>query len=243
MHKLITGAVKMVVVLVMAFGLASMFTPSASALTACQFIHDDEGNLVLEQGATQACIDFVNGGGQQGGCQFVQTENGTVVQGDGCVVQTSLEPCQIVDYEDDGIFDVAQGNCAALIQPTEVPPTEVPPTEVPPTEVPPTEVPPTEVPPTEVPPTEVPPTTVPTQTATATATSTATSTATVTATVDPTHEPTKAPTKAPADVSVLPSTGQGPTDGNSNSSTMLLLGLMGTVLTIGAVALRQRRNN
>ncbi len=42
------------------------------------------------------------------------------------------------------------------------------------------------------------------------------------------------------EVSVLPSTGQGPDGGDSNSANMLLLGAMGAVLTLGAVAMRLR---
>jgi len=44
------------------------------------------------------------------------------------------------------------------------------------------------------------------------------------------------------EVSVLPETGQGTDAGQSNSATMLFLGAMASVLTLGAVALRLRRN-
>jgi len=44
------------------------------------------------------------------------------------------------------------------------------------------------------------------------------------------------------EVSVLPDTGQGPDSGQSNSANMLLLGAMGAVLTLGAVAMRLRGN-
>jgi len=43
-------------------------------------------------------------------------------------------------------------------------------------------------------------------------------------------------------VDVLPETGQGPTSGQSNSANILLLGAMGTVLALGAVAMRLRGN-
>jgi len=45
------------------------------------------------------------------------------------------------------------------------------------------------------------------------------------------------------EVSVLPSTGQGPDSGQSNTANMLLLGAMGAVLTLGAVAMRLRNNS
>lgn len=44
-------------------------------------------------------------------------------------------------------------------------------------------------------------------------------------------------------VNVLPETGQGSASGQSNSANILLLGAMGAVLTLGAVALRLRNNS
>jgi len=43
-------------------------------------------------------------------------------------------------------------------------------------------------------------------------------------------------------VDVLPETGQGSTSGQSNSANIFLLGAMGTVLALGAVAMRLRGN-
>jgi len=43
-------------------------------------------------------------------------------------------------------------------------------------------------------------------------------------------------------VDVLPDTGQGSSSGQSNSANILLLGAMGTVLALGAVAMRLRGN-
>jgi len=76
---------------------------------------------------------------------------------------------------------------------------------------------PTAVPPTAVPPTETP------------------------VTPGATQAP-EVPEEEETPVDVLPETGQGPTSGQSNSANILLLGAMGTVLALGAVAMRLRGN-
>ncbi len=81
---------------------------------------------------------------------------------------------------------------------------------------------PTSVPPTAVPPTAVPPTETP-------------------VTPGATQAP-EVPEEEETPVDVLPETGQGSTSGQSNSANVLLLGAVGTILALGAVAMRLRGN-
>jgi hypothetical protein len=239
MLKRTSLVVRLFVMVALAFGLGTLMASPAAAqetqVGQCQTIIDGEINQ-------DPCTIEIDGEGQ---CQVVIGED-VFQNAQGCGIDTC--PRQII--AEGNIF---QFQCGDVIPPTDVPPTEVPPTEVPPTDVPPTEVPPTDVPPTDVPATEVPteePTEVPTETATATATAT--------------HAPDddgdddggqanpdddgdddggKAEEDKEMEVSVLPSTGQGPDSGQSNSANMLLLGAMGAVLTLGAVAMRLRNHN
>lgn len=88
--------------------------------------------------------------------------------------------------------------------------------------------------PTVVPPTAVPPTETPVTPATETPVTPATETP-----VTPAATETPEVPETPED---LPDTGQGSASGQSNSVTILLLGAIGTVLALGAVAMGLRSN-
>ncbi len=228
---------RLLVMAFMALGLGPLMTSSAAAQSTqvgqCQTIIDN----VINQ---QPCTIEIDGEGQ---CQLIV---GTTVfqNAQGCGIDTC--PRQII--AEGNIF---QFQCGAEVTNTPVPPTA---TDVPPTA---TDVPPTATA-TDVPPTAtntpVPATNTPVP-ATATAT-TGPGTAThVPATATPTVEGGQAnppdddgdddnggKADEPMTVSVLPDTGQGPDAGQSNAANMLLLGAMGAILTLGAVAMRLRHN-
>jgi len=228
MRTLVRGAAAVLFVLAMAFGLTSMTPQSALAGTdaaqPCQFIFDDSGNVIIQQGPGN-CEDVLRSGGTA--CQITEVTGEVLIQGPECTGQFTGGPCQVTDLNFDGQYDTFQGGCRFAGEPTQVPPTQVPPTQVPPTQVPPTDVPPTQVPGT-VKPTEEPG-------------------------VKPTDEPGVKPTDEPGraeptdesetKVEVLPATGQGQDDGNGKAATTLLLGLVGMVFALGGYALRQRHTN
>ncbi len=215
MRKRVSVVLRLFVMLVMALGLATlMASPAAAQQTVqCQTIIDGE----IDQ---QDCVVTVTGDGQ---CQVV-LESGEIQQNIAC----SPEGCPQQLIDDDG--NIFQFQCTGGPTATNAPATatNVPATatNVPATNVPATNVPGTNVPATDVP--DVPATDVPDVPDV------------------PEDEDEDVDTGGQAEeemeVSVLPDTGQGPDAGQSNSATMLLLGAMATVMTLGAVALRLRRN-
>ncbi len=170
------------------------------------------------QTQTVQCQTIIDGEINQDDCEVTVTGDGQcqVVLPDGEIQQNiicSPEGCPQQVIDDEG--NIFQFQCDGVAVPTEVPATEVPATEVPATEVPATDVPATNVPATDVPATSAP---------------------------DDDDDGGQAAEEEEMEVSVLPDTGQGPDSGQSNSANMLLLGAMGAVLTLGAVAMRLRGN-
>lgn len=233
---------RLFVIGVLAFGLGTLMTSSATAqsqLVQCQTIIDG----VINQ---EDCVVEVN---DDGSCNVIIGEQ--IFQNIGC----SPEGCPQQFIDDEG--NIYQFQCDGVpVTNTPVPPTNtpVPPTNtpVPPTNtpVPPTNtpVPPTNTPVpatyTPVPPTAThPPVTHPPVTHPPVTHPPVTHPPATHPAATATHPGGYAePTKAPMEVSVLPNTGQGPDDGQSNTANMLLLGAMGVVLTLGAVAMRLRKN-
>lgn len=195
MHKRVSVGLRLVIMLAMALGLATLLASPAAAQTQtvqCQTIIDGQINQ-------DDCEVTVTGDGQ---CQVVLPD-GEILQNIGC----SPEGCpqQAID-EDGNIYQFQCDGVAATNTPVPPTATTVPATDVPATA---THVPATTAPGTSVPATDVPATDVPDE-------------------------------EVPVDN--LPDTGQGSSIGQSSTATVLLLGAMGMVLALGAVALRMRGN-
>jgi len=211
---------RLLVMVFMAFGLGTLMTSSAAAqaqTVQCQTIIDnviDQADCTVEVGEDGQCQVLVNG----------EIQQNIVCDPEGC-------PQQFINA--DG--DIFQFQCSGFTQPTATPvtvtPTPVTPTPVTVTPTPVTVTPTPVTPGVTVTPTPVTPTPV-------------TPGVTVTPTpVTPDGGQANPPEEdKEMEVSVLPDTGQGPDSGQSNSANMLLLGAMGAVLTLGAVAMRLRGN-
>lgn len=247
MHKRTSLLLRLFVMVVMALGFTTLMVSPAAAQTTqtgqCQTVIDN----VINQ---QPCTIEIDSNGQ---CQLVV---GTTVyqNAQGCGLQSC--PRQII--ADNNIFQFQCGDVVPATA-TSVPATA---TNVPATNTP---VPATNTPvpatATDVPATatNVPATDVP-ATAThapGTATHVPATHAPGTATHVPATEDDGGQANPPDDkdddgeggqaeesmeVSVLPDTGQGSDAGQSGAANMLLLGAMGMVLTLAAVAMRLRRN-
>ncbi len=214
MRNRVSVVIRLFVMLVMALGLATlMSSPAAAQTQTVQCQTIIDGEI-----DQQDCVVTVTGDGQ---CQVV-LESGEIQQNIAC----SPEGCpqQLID-EDGNIFQFQCDGVPVTPTPVTVTPTPITPTPV--------TVTPTPVTVTPTPVTVTPTPVTPGVTHTPTP---------VTPGVTHTPTPVTPDDDKEMEVSVLPDTGQGPDGGQSNSANMLLLGAMGAVLTLGAVAMRLRGN-
>jgi len=214
MRKRTLLVARLAVMLVMALGLGTLMTSPAAAQTTTGACQVTLPSGQIQQGT---CTVVVTGNGV---CQ-VTTPDGDVLQNVGC----TPAGCPNQTILSDGT--ILQFTCGVAATATNVPATA---TNVPATA---TTAPATA---THVPATQVPATNVPGQPTATTAPATNVPATNVPATQAPERPDEEEP------VGELPDTGQGSSSGQSSTANILMLGAMGMVLTLAAVALRVRGN-
>jgi len=222
MRNRVSVVLRLFVMLVMALGLGALMTSPAAAQTSTSGTCQSIVGGVINQSPGLPCTIEIDSAGQ---CQLIV--GGNIYQNaQGCGVQSC--PRQII-LDNGDIFQFTCGSVPATATNVPATATNVPATativpatatHVPATDVPATHVPATDVPATHAPATNVPATDVP----------------------DDDGGQANPPEEEVLEVSVLPETGQGPDNGQSGTANILMLGAMGMVLTLGAVALRLRKN-